>query len=322
MFKKKLFRLGMALICVFSVLFLVNALSFADELGDIQAAIKAKGVKWNAEKTSVSRLSPEERKMRLGLILHAPAPEEEALTNQEAVSSGLTSLSGGSLDWRTYAGNLSIPPGNYVTPVKDQGNCGSCWAFATTAALESYALLHSLNSYPLDDLSEQVLISCGRSGSCRGGYIDSASDFIHNTGLPSESCYPYMASNGKCKNACLNWGQNAYKIANWAWVATTTPTVDAIKSALNTYGPLVTTMNVYTDFFYYKSGVYQYASGKYQGGHAILIVGYDDSGSPPYFIVKNSWGTGWGDSGYFKIAQSELSSKVLFGQWTIAYKLL
>jgi len=100
-------------------------------------------------------------------------------------------------------------------------------------------------------------------------------------------------------------------------VNTTNPTVAGIKNALYAYGPLVTTMSVYYDFYYYRSGVYQYTSGSYQGGHAILLVGYDDPGQ--YFIAKNSWGTGWGDSGYFKIAYSEISSTVHFGNWTIAY---
>ena len=100
-------------------------------------------------------------------------------------------------------------------------------------------------------------------------------------------------------------------------MATYSPTVSAIKDALYTYGPLVTTMDVYTDFFNYSSGVYSYVSGVYEGGHAILIVGYDDAGG--YFIVKNSWGS-WGKPGYFKIAYSQLANKVEFGWYTIAYQ--
>jgi hypothetical protein len=76
-------------------------------------------------------------------------------------------------------------------------------------------------------------------------------------------------------------------------------------------------MSVYSDFYYYSGGVYQYTSGTYQGGHAILIVGYDDAGQ--YFIVKNSWGSGWGESGYFRIGYSEFNSVVNFGDWSLAY---
>ena len=101
-------------------------------------------------------------------------------------------------------------------------------------------------------------------------------------------------------------------------MATTAPTVDAIKNALNTYGPVNTTMEVYSDFFYYSTGVYHYTTGTYEGGHAILIVGYDDANQ--YFICKNSWGTGWGEQGFFRIAYSELNSVTQFGDYTIAYQ--
>ena len=83
------------------------------------------------------------------------------------------------------------------------------------------------------------------------------------------------------------------------------------------YGPLVTTFSVYADFFSYIGGIYSYASGAYQGGHAVLIVGYDDVNQ--YFIVKNSWGSGWGEAGYFKIAYSQLASPVYFGGSTLTY---
>ena len=76
-------------------------------------------------------------------------------------------------------------------------------------------------------------------------------------------------------------------------------------------------MDVYEDFYSYSSGVYSYTTGAYEGGHAVLIVGYSDAGQ--YFIVKNSWGAGWGESGYFKIAYSEISSVVEFGYYTIRY---
>lgn len=94
-------------------------------------------------------------------------------------------------------------------------------------------------------------------------------------------------------------------------------TLDSIKEALNIYGPLISTFYVYSDFFSFSSGVYTYTSGSLVGGHAILIVGYDDPGQ--YFIVKNSWGTGWGESGYFRIAYSQIASPIYFGRSTYAY---
>jgi hypothetical protein len=168
------------------------------------------------------------------------------------------------------------------------------------------------------DLSEQVVVSCSGAGSCGGGFIDGASDFLRDAGAPVEGCLRYTATDGSCGKACANWENSSYKISGWHWVSITNTTVDMLKNALNTYGPLTTTMDVYEDFYHYISGAYSYVSGSYQGGHAILLVGYDDAGQ--YFIVKNSWGSGWGEAGYFRIAYSELASLVSFGDFTIAYE--
>jgi C1A family cysteine protease len=283
--------------------------AFAHELDDIRAAIHERGAHWVAGDTSISKLPHHERQLRLGHVKHRLTGDETLLTASGSTGSGGAAAAYTSFDW-SY-------PTSYVTPVRNQGNCGSCWAFATTAALESYTLIK--NSLPGQELNlaEQVMVSCGGAGSCGGGYIGTAANYIKNTGLPLETCYPYSATNGTCSTACYNWQANSYKITGWGYVATTAPTVDAIKNALVTYGPLVTTMDVYADFFSYHSGIYKYVSGAYQGGHAILIVGYDDVAQ--CFKAKNSWGTGWGEAGYFRIAYSAVGNPVYFGEFTIAY---
>ena len=296
-------------LCGLLMVLLTGSYVMADqELEYVKQAIAAKGAKWHAAETSVSKLSHEERKMRLGVVKgHTPDTSPLAAT----APSDVTALPP-TLDWRNYNG------GNWVTPVRNQGNCGSCWAFAVAANLESSTLIKN-NTPGIDlDLTEQILVSCSGAGSCGGGWPASASDYIRNTGLPGESCYPYTASNGTCSSACANWQASAYKISGWSYVTTSSPTVDAIKNALSTYGPVNTQMQVYSDFFYYGSGIYHYATGTYQGGHAILIVGYDDANQ--CFICKNSWGTGWGEAGFFRIGYSELNSVTQFGDYTIAYQ--
>jgi len=306
----KILKTAIKYTALFIIFFSFVNISSADELADIKSAIKAFNARWSAGETSISRLSPAERKMRTGLLLPVLAPSAESSVKKTTAMTTMTETLPASLDWRNHAGN-------YVTPVRDQGGCGSCWAFATAASLESATLIANFTPDIDLNLAEQILVSCSPAGDCGGGYIDVASDYILDTGLPMETCFPYSATNGFCGNACMNWQESAYRIAEWRWVAITSPTVSSIKNALYTYGPLVTTMSLYSDFYTYTGGVYSRVGGTYRSGHGVLIVGYDDPGQ--YFIVKNSWGTGWGESGFFKIAYSQLFNEVQFGYFTIAY---
>ena len=286
----------------------VTGFSSAGEIDDITSAIKEKKALWTAGETSMTKLSPEERKKRLGTFKSSLTAA--SIQNQSNSAVTLTSPTG-AFDWRNNNGT------NFVTSVKDQGSCGSCWAFATTAALESYTVIHG-SSISIND-AEQILISCSGAGSCSGGYIDMASSFIRNTGLPVETCFPYTETNNSCANACFNWKNSTAKISNWHWVP---QNVTSIKDALFTFGPIVTTFHVYTDFFSYSSGIYSFTKGVNEGNHAVTIVGYSDDSTVPgggYFIVKNSWGVGWGENGYFRIAYSQLSTVVGFGYQNIAY---
>ena len=309
MFRKKVIALSLILV---SVVFLFGTVSFADELADIQEAVKAKGAKWVAGKTSMMMLTPEERRMRLGLAFAKGLPEFEAIPYQETFASVPPSF-----DWRNIDGNGT----SYVTPVRNQGACGSCWAFAATAALESYMLMtHNMPNINLD-LSEQILISCYNPNGCSGGSPSGASSYIKTTGLPLETCFPYKAFDAQdgsnsvlCSQACGDWQASTYKILNHGSVSAT---VSAIKDALVNYGPLVTTFSVYSDFFSYNGGIYSNTTGTYQGGHAVLIVGYDDVNE--CFIAKNSWGSGWGEAGFFRIDYSQLASPIYFGGGTLTY---
>lgn len=293
-----------ALAVIFSLMSF-NALAFGSELDDIKKAIKEKQAKWEAGETSVSVL-PDHLRQHLAKM---DKPKVEATDTFISAEPFLTGLAP-SLDWRNYNGL------NYVSPVRNQGNCASCWAFASTAALESYLMIQEKMPGYNEDLAEQILISCSGIGSCSGGDIRNASNFIRDTGLPPEMDYHYTATSGPCASATTGWQQAAYRIGGWSYVCVT-PTVDAIKGALVTYGPLVTTMNVFSDFFSYVSGIYSYTTGSYAGAHAVLIVGYDDI--MRCFIVKNSWGTDWGEQGFFEIAYSQCSSSVNFGLYSLAY---
>lgn len=269
----------------------------AQELAKIQKAIKDNGARWTAGETSVSRMSRQERKNLCGLKF-TKAPELGTINDGYSPTS--VESTPVTLDWRNYNYN------NYITDVKDQLYCGSCYAFAAIAGMESQVLINDVTI--LIDLSEQFVVSCDiYNYGCEGGYLDRVFNFLTDTGTTDEDCAPYdnyppppegPLSPPTCDvyNMCTDF----QRTSGWSWVAKPLHVrfgVDNIKNALLN-GPVVCGMNVYTDFFSYTEGVYTYKGGVYEGGHAVLIVGYGDG----YWICKNSWGTDWGENGFFKIA--------------------
>jgi len=197
-------------------------------------------------------------------------------------------------DWRQQNGY------NWMTTVKNQGGCGSCVAFGAVGALEGQLKIQANNPSWNIDLSEQHLFSCGGGKCSIGWYLGSALNYLQQYGTPDEACSLYRATDAACSSSCSDWQSRAYKIASWNWVGTTP---EAIQTALQS-GPLLARFDVYSDFFSYRSGVYHHTSGSYVGGHAIAIVGYDSV--ERYWIVKNSWGASWGESGYFRIGFGEV----------------
>ncbi len=202
-------------------------------------------------------------------------------------------------DWREHNG---------VTPVKNQKQCGSCWAFGTTAALESKILI---KTGVVRDYAEQYLVSCNQDGwSCSGGWW--GHDYYTNKSMLTESGaggrmegdFPYVAINAPCNGPHTPYEQ----LEGWAYVDDIPdtaaprkdhhPTVAQIKQKIFDYGPVGTCVDA-THWGSYKGGVWK-ESGSTSTDHIVLITGWDDTEG--CFYIKNSWGTSWGESGYMRLA--------------------
>jgi len=181
-----------------------------------------------------------------------------------------------------------------VTPPKDQGQCGSCWAFSATGALEG---LWAKEMGELVSMSEQQLMDCGQGG-CNGGHMINGWNHVAQAGgIQSEETYPYKHKDGHCQE------DNSMFVAHCGGYEEVSPNESAMESALVEIGyPISIGVHAGSSFQHYHSGVYDDTSCKHgQLNHAILVVGYDKSGSEPYWIVKNSWGGSWGDHGYINM---------------------
>jgi len=199
---------------------------------------------------------------------------------------------GGAVDWRNSQA---------VTPVKDQGQCGSCWAFSTTGSFEG---AHVLAGQGLVSLSEQQLVDCstaqGNQG-CNGGLMDSAFQYIiANKGITSEAAYPYTATG---PNPCKT-GMTSYATIS-SFTDVIVGSEDDLLSAATKQPVSVAIEADQASFQQYASGVYTDTGCGTTLDHGVLVVGYGTDNGQDYWIVKNSWGATWGEQGYIRILRGK-----------------
>jgi len=217
--------------------------------------------------------------------------------------------------------------------IRDQGNCGSCWAISAVETMSDRVCIAS-NAASNAHLSTEDMVSCCHicGFGCNGGYPQMAWEYFKKSGVctggnlgSQDGCKSYSIAecehhvNGtrppcqgetktpKCKHVCTNPGytvtyDNDKSFGNNVY---TVHSVDQIRMELFKNGPVQTAFTVYEDFLSYRSGVYQHKTGNALGGHAVKMIGYGVENGTPYWLVVNSWNTDWGDNGTFKILRGK-----------------
>jgi cathepsin L len=212
-----------------------------------------------------------------------------------------------SIDMDTKVYDSEIPESvdwvvkGHVSPVKNQGQCGSCWSFSATGVIESHLSIFKNKSVLL---SEQELVDCswlyGNLG-CGGGMPSRAFKYVKKFGLSTEEEYPYDAKNHMCKTITRHYDEK-YKIGGWNSVESFNET--RLVEVLANVGPISVALDASSkEFRFYKSGVMDTCG--IQLNHAVLLVGYGVEDGQDYFKIKNSWGETYGDEGYLKVSRNK-----------------
>ena len=273
-----------------------------DRIEAVRQVIAERGYAWEAGVTSVSDLSDDQMRDLCGVRI--PPDFEARLARARGLGRLVEPLAGMAFpqvfDWRAQGG---------VTPVKNQGSCGSCWAFCAAAAFESRILIGSGLE---EDLSEQAVVSCNTVGdNCGGGWMETAYDMFAANGAVRETCMPYHeVDTDPCVAASCGV---AATLDGYYFVENS---VDAIKTAL-LGGPVACAMAVCGGFQTYTGGCYEDACTEIN--HGVLIVGWDDTvcGGEGAWIIKNSWAPSWGVNGYMYIKYG--SCEIGYGAQALNY---
>lgn len=271
-----------------------------DRLNEIKVSIRENNAKWTPGLTETALMTLEDKQNILGNYV-IPSVDDPFV---ESISVFAAEELPFSFDWRDYNGK------NWMTPVRNQGSCGSCWSFSALGVVESVYNIFSNNPNLDLDLSEQQLVSndgscCSYCGSCNGGWMHLALDYVKNIGVSEESCFSYTARNSAC-SLCNNWDQDRYYLTDYFKI--TPNSRDSIKQALMEFGPLSIGMEASDMFTYYVDGIYEELEDiNFTGlNHGVVLVGWNDASN--YWIIKNSWGTSWGQSGYGKLSYGDFES--------------
>ena len=200
---------------------------------------------------------------------------------------------------------------NSFPDVRDQGQCGSCWAFSASGAIDGNRVIKL--KVPAENTSTQNLVDCDkRSLGCNGGHYVFAFSYVKQQGLMFEKDYPYNAADGQCN---FNSNASLARISGYKWCSITTNSrkcSENVVYGLLRSGPLSVSLDASGNFGMYSSGIFSESCS--QTNHAVILAGYgvDPSTGVAYWLIRNSWGASWGDKGYIKVAVNEANNNSCF----------
>lgn len=272
----------------------------------LRSALDETAATWEMNETNpIALMSEDERVRMLGF---APPPGTMSLSRAVKADEDAPAITIEAIANETNIGapvrfdNRNIGGKNFTTAVKNQGGCGSCVAFATVGVLETTFQRQNNSHNSGINLSEAHLFYChaGEEGrTCANGWWpDNALKKVRDKGLATDDKYPYTSSQQACAVGS-GWQNSKATSLGHSKLSTRS----AMKNWIATRGSITGCFIVYQDFFSYSGGVYRHVTGDSAGGHCVEICGYDDSQAA--WICKNSWGTGWGEAGYFRIGYGQ-----------------
>jgi cathepsin F len=262
---------------------------FQNNYVELENMLKDTNQKHKSGVTQFMDLTPEEFNKQFQ-NLDVPALDQLKAMSQSPNSAPIRKLQSlpVNFDWRTKGA---------VGVVKNQGSCGSCWAFSTIANAEGQ---YKIKYGKLLNFSEQHLLDCSGAGTCNGGTIQSAMTYINNIKrLSINSQYPYKQVRQTCRHSAAN--SVAFNASGWVSASSTNE--ETIRAFLYNTGPLSIALNANQLQFYYGGIIQSCASNVLT--HGVTLVGYGTSNGIPYWIIKNSWGPNWGEAGYFRIQRGK-----------------